>query len=481
MRQFLVAYQKIHICGSCLVLMLYLFAVSIIQAQDATPQPGADCPAIVATALTITKESCSETSRNQVCYGHFVLDAAPYVGVEEDFKFNEPGDIERISAMRSLRLSAMDEAAGTWGVALMQVEAALVDSPPEDVTFVMFGDVSLNSPVELVPIHASQGTNIRRQPSSTSPIIASLAAGQTVTANGRLADSSWIRVRISEAEGSIGWVAGDLVTTDGDLESLAVVDPAGDVQTNLAYGPMQVFYLQTGEQDSPCDEAPNSGLMIQTPEGIAEVTLLVNEVDITLRATAFVQAQPEGDLSLYVLEGSATVQSNGVSHTLVPGTMLHVPLDENGTAAGPPSEPEPYSLSPLQSLPLDLLDRPVEVPPPVDTHAGVPLSGTWNFAWGVREAVCPNGQIVEFETTVGATSIRVAEDASRLDVLLTSYVQVETGVYEAIFLDISGNTHRYRLHVDSLDHISGEANIQYLDLDCNLTVPFSLSLVSADG
>src|SRR5690606_12835103 len=134
---------------------------------------------------------------------------------------------------------------------------------------------------ELLPVAAVQGMNIRRDPSTTSPILASLAVGDTVIANGRLADGSWIRVRYSEDEGSVGWVAGEGVISDHSLDELEVIEPEAGTQTDLAYGPMQVFYLQTGVQDAPCGEAPNSGLMIQTPEGVAEVTLLMNEVDIS--------------------------------------------------------------------------------------------------------------------------------------------------------------------------------------------------------
>lgn len=36
---------------------------------------------------------------------------------------------------------------------------------------------------------------------------------------------------------------------------------------SLMYGAMQAFYLKTGISHSACQEAPSSGIIIQTPQG----------------------------------------------------------------------------------------------------------------------------------------------------------------------------------------------------------------------
>jgi len=452
-------------------LLLMLFSITFhALAQTET------CPEIVERALRITEESCDETGNNQVCYGHFSLEADPYVN-DESFEFEEPGHRQQINALRSLRLSAMDELLGTWGIALMEVEAALETGAAEDVTFVMFGDVELNNPATLFPIAATRSMNVRATPDTSGPIIGTLDEGNTLTASGRLEDSSWVRVRFADGT---GWVFRDLIDSEIDLESLAVIDPDATAAEDIAYGPMQVFYMQTAQQDAPCDEAPNSGMMIQTPEGAAEVTLLMNEVDISLRATAFVQAEPEGDMELFVLEGSAVVESNGVSHTLIPGTSLRVPLDENGLANGAPTEPEPFDISALQALPTALLDTPVEIPEPLSVSAGVPADGQWAFNWGVTEMTCENGETVDFISDGTTSTITASEDGATLTVLLTPYNRVSQGVYEAIFADATGNLHRHTLTVSSLDRINGTAEISYVDIGCELTVPFTFTLVGVN-
>lgn len=449
--------------------------------EQLIPQ-ASDCPVIVETALQITEESCHDTGRNTVCYGHFFLDASPYAGITQPLDFDSPGDIEDLNALRSLRLSAMDESAGSWGVALMQVEAALEEAVTQitDVTFVMFGDVTLDSSVPIIGVQSAQNLNVRRFPSESSFIIGSVPPQTTLAANGRLGDSSWVRVRFNTDADAIGWVSGDLISSTGEINTLAVVEPeTGDLPLveSLAYGPMQMFYLESGIQDAPCDAAPESGMLIQTPEGTAEVTLLMNEIDIKLRATAYFQAQPNGNMEVFVLDGAATVESGGESRVLAAGTTLQVPLDAAGLAAGIPTDPQPYDTADVQALPTNLLQIPVTVPPPLDNPAGAPLPGTWHFAWGVDELTCDNGEVVKFRVDDPAISIAIAADGSSITTSQALYNRVETGVYEGIFLDTTGNTHRYTLTVTALDRIEGQAQINYIDVGCTLNVPFNIRLV----
>ncbi len=453
-------------------LIILMFTVYTTIAQEET------CPELVVSALEITEESCNETARNQVCYGHFSLDAAPYIETDE-FDFNSPGDLENIAALRSLRLSAMNEALGAWGVALMAVAATQATGQAEDVTFVMFGDVELNNPVTIMSVITQEVTNIRQKPGTNNPIVGSVDASVSLTANGRLPDSSWIRVRLSEEENSIGWIFADLISSQGNLNSLNIIDPdtQDTLSTNLAYGPMQVFTIETGAQDAPCAEAPNSGMMIQTPEGAAEVTLLMNEIDISLRATAFVQAQAEGNLELFVLDGTATVTSDGVDYTVIPGSSITIPLDAFGMASGPPDAPQPFDSSQLQNIPVTLLPQQIEIPPPLNVPAGFPVNGQWSFSWSINSATCPNGQTIEFTSNATTSTLTVAEDGSGFNLLLTPYNRTEDGTFTAVYTDASANLHRHTLTALSFDRFSGQAEIDFIQYGCTVTVPFILRLV----
>ncbi|MBN1965569.1 MAG: hypothetical protein JW910_13045, partial [Anaerolineae bacterium] len=108
---------------------------------------GGDCPAIVQAALTATEEFCLSTGRNEACYGHFLLDAAVRDS-EAGIQFAAQGDIAPVGQLESLRMFPMDINAGTWGVALMRIQANLPDSlPGQNVTMLLFGDVSLTNAV----------------------------------------------------------------------------------------------------------------------------------------------------------------------------------------------------------------------------------------------------------------------------------------------------------------------------------------------
>ena len=66
----------------------------------------------------------------------------------------------------------------------------------------------------------------------------------------------------------------------GDVEITSAVAPE-----NSAASPMQAFYLTTGIGDAACAEAPESGMLVQTPEGVGEVAFSMNGVDVSLGST----------------------------------------------------------------------------------------------------------------------------------------------------------------------------------------------------
>ncbi len=124
---------------------------------------------------------------------------------------------------------------------------------------------------------------------------------------------------------------------------------------------VQAYTIETGIGDAPCQSVPDSGIIVQTPQGIGEVTFRFNEVDIALGSTAYFQAQPGNALVTNIIEGEATLKAEGVERNIVAGMQAQVPLDDEGIPAGPPSDPIPYDVEPLSTLPLANLDQPVSL------------------------------------------------------------------------------------------------------------------------
>jgi uncharacterized protein YgiM (DUF1202 family) len=340
------------------VFLLFLFTTSVL-AQDV-------CPDLVQNALTAAESLCGGTRRDEVCYGNSNLEAVPYPETP-DFGFAAPGDIAGLTNIQSLRLDGMDVTSGTWGVALMKVQANLPDTnTTENVSVVLFGDVEIENQVppstELTALVNSDSANIRLTPSTDASVVTSLTNGTTLTITGRNGDSSWLRVRLDGETG--GWVFASLVNVEGDINSLDVIGGGGGYAP--APGPMQAFTFRSGSNDRPCDEAPNSGLIIQTPEGVGEISFLINEVDIRLGSTAYLTTPTGGDsnqLQISLIEGGGRIESDGVAQYLLPGQTLFVPLNEDGIADGQPSDPEPYDGS-GDALPLNLIPDEIIVPDP---------------------------------------------------------------------------------------------------------------------
>ena len=454
-----------------------LLGLALLMPASARAQEDTDCPQIVETAFVLTTANCDALERNEACYGHLVLDAEAQEGYP-NFTFRQPGDVVNVVEVKTLRLSAMDENTGAWGVAMIKIQADLEQTTPQDVTFLMFGNVTLDNATQLIPVTAISEVNIRSEPSTVSPILETLAMGDIVTASGRLADGAWLRVLVPGQPDQAGWVFVELVSAEFDIVTLPIVDPANFAETPSGpqYGPMQAFYFQTGMDDAGCPEAPNSGLLIQTPEGVAEVTILTNEVDIQLSGTAYLQAQSGGEMAVNVVEGAAQVTSNGVTRTAVAGTSVRVPMSDTLTPSDVPGPPEPYDETNVQSLPTTLLDRPITVAPPLETQPGIPLDGEWRFTWGVEDMTCPDGTVISFEGA-GLNSVTIQDFGASLILSIGEFTRVTEGQYRRIYSDETGNLHRDTLRVEGPDLISGEAVIEFSELDCTLTAPFSLLLM----
>jgi hypothetical protein len=346
----------------------------------------ADCPTIVQSALDATDVACDGTGRNQACYGNINLNAVAQEGIPE-FDFDAPGDIVDVAGLQTLELEPLDAASDIWGIALMRLQANLADTlPGQNVTFLLFGDVEIRNAVETnvepvtLNVTSDGDINVRSGPSTNDERIAGLSGGQSVITNGRVEDGSWLRIELED--GTSGWVSAELVTTDGDITMLNVVDPLALPPPPL--NPMQAFYFKTGVGDAPCEEAPDSGILIQTPEGVGQITLTVNEAEVQLGSTVYLQTLADDEMAVNVVENQATVSALGVTRFVPAGSRVRVPLDANLAANGPPSEPEPYDNADLAALPVGHMPRAVEVAAAL-TQAeiealGIPIAGIWDIS-----------------------------------------------------------------------------------------------------
>lgn len=145
----------------------------------------------------------------------------------------------------------------------------------------------------------------------------------------------------------------------GDTE----IYPGDPATTDL--NPMQAFYLRTGIGDAACAEVPSSGVLVQTPHGAGQISLSINDVQVQMGSTVYFQAQPGGAMTVRTIEGAARIQVGDDIETAIAGTEVDVPLDENWLPSAPPGDPESYEEETVAALPVDILEREIEIAPPL--------------------------------------------------------------------------------------------------------------------
>jgi hypothetical protein len=448
--------------------------VSSVSAQN-------DCPAIIQNAFDATDAVCTTTSRNQACYGNIMVQAEPQENVS-DFNFETPGDMVDLAGVDTLTLLYSSESAEeSWGVVFMQIQANLPESPTEqNVTLLAFGDVEIRNAIVTNPepvtleVVSTGNINVRSGPSTAAPPIGQLANGETALADGRNPETSWLRIQL--ADGTPGWVFAELVTLNGDPSLLELVDPLALPLPPLT--PMQAFYFRSGIDDSPCDNAPDSGILIQAPAGVGQITLTVNDVSLQFSSTVYLQAQPDGDMTVSAVDDDAVVSAGGITRFVPAGTRVRIPLDANLVAAGIPGEPEPYDDAALAALPVDHMLRPVVVAPALTQAqidemipSALPVSGTWLYI--ASDEVTTEGEqdCLLFSPRGFSREVTLAGDFSLYIDMELEYSNPEPGLFVADF-DVGDGVRREEIRVISPTLLEGVVTLEAGT--CLWTQPFRL-------
>jgi hypothetical protein len=148
----------------------------------------------------------------------------------------------------------------------------------------------------------------------------------------------------------------------GNVEITNAVDP-----NNPDQNPMQVFQLSTGIGDAQCDEAPESGMLVQTPDGAEEIAFNVNGVDVSMGSTVLFQSDETGGMTVSTLEGAAFIAAEDGAQPIIEGTWARVSLGDDLRANAAPEMPRSYERKArlLQALPVQLLERTITIAPPL--------------------------------------------------------------------------------------------------------------------
>lgn len=348
------------------VIVVSAVVVVVTNAQETT------CDIDRSFIVETVGEVCTNIGENEACYANFEVTAIPQENSPE-FAFAQPGDNADLAYIRSLFLSALSETDDRWGIAQLRLLARRAHGS-EDIILLLFGDVevenqvgnTLSFPVQLAN---TSGLNVRSSASPNAQVVDSISSEDDILAVARLADSSWIRV-VNQNSGIMGWSAANFLTPLGDQRFADLPEQAS---TQPYYGPMQAMIYRSGEGAGACGTVQSDGMLIQTPQGVARVSLLINEVSVELisspqyGATAFVTSNPNEGMTLSMLTGAATVEANGTQFFVDANTQTTIGIGANGTANSQPSVPTTYDVESLSNL--SLLPLVVNADTPLGTNA----------------------------------------------------------------------------------------------------------------
>lgn len=322
--------RLLPIIGALILLIAIIYPITPTlnpAAPTIYAQTADACTPLVQEALQKVANTCIDLGRNEICYGY---DQVSAVLRDSTLTFESAGDIVSVEQVENIITRPIDPDTGEWGIAMMRLQADLPDDSDGFVTLLLFGGTEITNQVELASntftCEATNATtdnlNIRSGPGTNFPAVDIFDAGTSLAINGRNEAGDWLRT-------PLGWVSAELVTTECDVNQLALVSES-DPQLNA---PMQSFTLQMDET-AACETAP-TGLMVQTESG-QTASLMVNNVQISIGSTALLKMSDDNaHLTIGNIGGNVIVTSNGIELEIPTGSQSEIEFDE----AGDPSDP----------------------------------------------------------------------------------------------------------------------------------------------
>jgi hypothetical protein len=351
------------------------------------------CPVQVEGAFNATKLICGTLGDGEACIGNGIVEATPQEGVS-DFAFSQPQERDLLINLAELRLRTLDTDNLLWSVVAINNILGTTEGSAAPTTMVVFGDATLDDDGDVViqpegqflgTVIADFGLIIRRKPDPAGAIAWQLLAGETVTVTGQTADKTWYRVEIPSYYAGSGWVYAPYLEVSGE-GNLPFVDESTPLPTpqsvpTIQFGTMQAFKLISALSDASCANTPDSGILMQTPNGLADkAKTRINGVQVEFNGTIFVQAQADANLRVTVLEGEATVISLGESSTAFANQAVLVGMNNNLEPINNPTT-EQIDSSRYVTLPLGLLERPLAIAGSVVSAPTPELTATGDTAF----------------------------------------------------------------------------------------------------
>ena len=304
------------------ILSLILTSSAITLAQD-------NC-LLLEIALQEALLTCENLENDSLCYGSGDITIDP---LAEEFSFNTGGDKVLLSEL--IRLEGINDS-DNLATAIMRL-----NREDADIRLIAYGNIELENtaPMNTIGVYALRGVNLRQSPSVEATVVGSLVQRQTYTAIGRLADNSWLQIRLEDGRG--GWASAHYFSSTECFAELDTVTPS-----SRAYLPMQSLSMTT----EAC-----AGLLIIAPEIEDEIVVFaINGAQI--QVTGIIHLSIDDDLLIITaITGDALVDSFGFETTLTANEWTSIQLGANNSIINITSDPETSDESILTDDLLEML------------------------------------------------------------------------------------------------------------------------------
>ncbi len=161
--------------------------------------------------------------------------------------------------------------------------------------------------------------------------------------------------RVDDIPNAEHWHSVTVYTQDSVLMTLDGATLSG-ISTDL-----NNLELITDAATASCDDAPTTGLLVQTTR--SEIVLMLNGARVTVSDTTLIRER-DGALLIYALEGVTVVSADGVSRIVRDGEQTSMASSADGLEAPRPAIPFDAVL--LSGLPLAGLPQPIQPQPTID-------------------------------------------------------------------------------------------------------------------
>jgi LysM repeat protein len=300
------------------LLMLLLSVSWSAIAQEAI----AVCEALIVQALDQVGDNCAGMERNTACYGYNLVESTFTEAVDASF-FTRPADRTELTALETLRTTALNTDEGTWGIAVLSVQANIPNTlPGQAVTFVLIGDAQIENAVETalpdvppVEIITATAADARSAPNLSAEVVSAVAPGTPLQADALSRESDWLRVVVNDTP---VWIPRAAVTEVDGLDALPVI-------TATTRTPMQAFYFTTGFAEPQCQEAPDS-VTIYSPDNLV-VDLTINGIDVRVGSVVSMRSMGQNQVAMTVQEGTMETADGQV---VVGGQTILAATDRTG-------------------------------------------------------------------------------------------------------------------------------------------------------